>query len=397
MNITLVGAGCGPKTLTAEALDAIAGAELIVGAKRLLESLGGLFPQGCETAAAVASDEIARILSESGCGSACVLLSGDVGFYSGARRLLPLLERENVRVLPGVSSAQLLAARLGRPWQDWLLCSAHGVSFDVRSAVCSGRPVFVLTGGADGPADLCRELTEAGLGECAVTVGESLGDASEQIHTAPAREIAGRRFCALNVVLIDAVPRSQPRVPGLPDDAFLRADGVPMTKQLVRAAALSALGVTSEDVCWDIGAGTGSVSVELALHARGVWAVERDAAALDVAEENRKRFCAWNLRLLAGEAPAALKGLPAPDKVFVGGSGGRLREILQSIHAANPRAAVCVTAITPETLSGAVSEMSLLGWETTVTQLSVTQSRKTGASHLMLAQNPVWLIVGCAE
>ena len=167
-----------------------------------------------------------------------------------------------------------------------------------------------------------------------------------------------------------------------------------MTKQLVRAAALALLGVTPEDVCWDVGAGTGSVSIELALQTKSVWAVEREEAALRIAEENRRRFGAWNLRLIAGTAPEALRELPKPDKVFVGGTGGALRETLRAIREANEHARVCVTAITLETLQAAVSELEALGFETAVTQLAVTKSRRAGSSHLMLAQNPVWLITG---
>ena len=132
MTITILGAGCGKAALTEEARRALEEAELVVGAKRLLDDLS----PACKTVAEISSERIAMILSEANCDNACVLLSGDTGFYSGARRLLPLLQGHKVRVLPGVSSVQALAARLGRPWQDWTLCSAHGVDFDVRCAVC---------------------------------------------------------------------------------------------------------------------------------------------------------------------------------------------------------------------------------------------------------------------
>ena len=396
MFITLIGAGCGAETLTREAVSALSDAQLVIGAKRLLRGLSDCIPPACARCEAVTSDAIVRAVAESDCARVCVLLSGDTGFYSGARRLLPLLEGHEVRVLPGVSSLQLLAARLGKPWQDWLLCSAHGKELDVLSAVCSGRPVFLLTSGSDAPQEICRTLTEAGLGDLTVTVGQSLGTAEEQLVTAPAAALTEEPFSSLNVMLIEAAPNIAPRSHGFPDEAFLRAEGVPMTKQLVRAAALALLGVTPEDVCWDIGAGTGSVSIELARLAKGVWAVERDEAALRIAEENRRRFGAWNLRLVAGAAPDALKELPKPDKVFVGGTGGALRETLRAVFAANEHARVCVTAITLETLQAAVSELEALGRETEITQLAVTRSRKAGQSHMMLAQNPVWLITGVA-
>ena len=300
-------------------------------------------------------------------------------------------------LLPGLSSLQLLAARLGRPWQDWRLCSAHGVDCDAVSAVCGGRPVFFLTGGRVTPATLCAELTAAGLDFLPVWVGENLGCAEERIVSGTAGELAGQSFAPLNVMLCDPAPRFPTRMPGLPDACFTRAEGVPMTKQMVRAAILSALAVTPADTCWDIGAGTGSVSVELALQAKAVWGVERECAALAVAEENRRRLGAWNLRLVSGEAPAALEDLPRPDAVFVGGSGGRLPEILRAVQNANPAARVCVSAVALETLSTAVSTLRALGYRTEVTQLAVSHSRPAGELTLMLSQNPVYLITGASQ
>lgn len=396
MKITLIGAGAGPETLIAASRLALRDAQAVVGAKRLLTALSELIPPGCACAALTASDRIAEYLSNSACERACVLLSGDTGFYSGTRRLVSLLEDQDLQVLPGISSVQLLAARLQRPWQDWLLCSAHGVSFDVLAAVSSGKPVFLLTSGSAAPGEICRELADAGLGSLTVTVAESLGSAEERLVSATADALKNASFSALNVMLLEAAPSVPRRAPGLPDDTFVRAERVPMTKQEIRAAVLSKLAVSAEDVCWDIGAGTGSVSVELAHHARAVYAVERSEEALRVAQQNRDRLCAWNLRLICGEAPEALSGLPAPDKMFVGGTGGHLSDVLRAVHAANPHARVCVSAIAIETLSHAVLELEALGYQTEITQIMVSRSREAGSLHLMLAQNPVYLIVGCA-
>jgi precorrin-6Y C5,15-methyltransferase (decarboxylating) len=203
-------------------------------------------------------------------------------------------------------------------------------------------------------------------------------------------------FAPLSVMLAQAAPCTERRAPGWPDDCFLRAEGVPMTKQLVRAAAIAKLGVRPEDTCWDVGAGTGSVGIELSMLCRRVYALERESAALAVAGENRRRLGAWKLRLIPGQAPEALGGLPAPDAVFVGGSGGHMREILYAVHDANPAARVCVAAVTLEGLHNAHSMLRELGMETEVTQLSVSRSRKTGELTMMLAQNGVYLITGCA-
>ena len=390
MRVYLIGCGCGPQTLTREAAEALQNAELVIGAGRLLAGI----ETGGEKREAVCPDAIEALLRASGAESACVLFSGDSGFYSGARLLLPRLADLNVRVLPGVSSLQALAARLGRPWQDWTLCSAHGVDCDAAAALAGGKACFFLTGGKTGPAELCKTITALGLGELPVTVGENLYGEQERILRGSAAELAERDFAPLSVLLCEAAERLARRVPGLPDEAFERLEGVPMSKQELRALALAKLGVGPEDLCWDIGAGSGSVSVELALQAREVWAVEREAEALALAARNRERFRVWNLHLLPGEAPEALAAFPKPDAVFVGGSGGRLEAILHAVHGANPAARVCVSAIALETLETAARVLEALNYETEVTQLAVSRSRKLGKLHMMMAQNAVWLITG---
>ncbi len=170
-----------------------------------------------------------------------------------------------------------------------------------------------------------------------------------------------------------------------------------MTKQEIRAAALAKLGVGPEDTCWDIGTGTGSVGIELAMLCRRVYGVERSKAALTAAEENRRRHGAWKLRLVEGEAPEVLADLPAPDAVFVGGSGGRMEEILHDVHDANPQARICVTAVTLEGLHNSMAALRALGYRTEVTQLSVSRGREVGESTMMLALSSVYLSAGYAQ
>ena len=391
MTVTLIGCGCG--SLTEEARASINDAELLIGSKRLLCDYGDGRPQ----TEAVTASGIINAIRSTDAENICVLYSGDSGFYSGARLLLPELGEYDVRLLPGVSSVQHFAARLQKPWQDWLLCSAHGVECDAVAAVCMGKPVFFLTGGKSGPASICRELTEAGLGFLKAYAGDDLGTERERISEGTAAELAENAFSPLSVLLVEPAPRPARRAPGIPDEEYLRAEKVPMTKQEVRAAILAKLAVSPEDVCWDIGTGTGSVAVELALRCRAVYSVEREDAALAVAEKNRIKFGAWNLRLVQGEAPAALSELPKPDAVFVGGSGGNLDEIVNAIHTANPAARICVSAITIESLHNSYTVLQALGYETEVTQISVSRSKPAGGLTLMLAQNPVWLITGYAK
>ena len=392
MKVTLLGLGGGtPDTLTIQARRVLEESEVILGAQRLLDAL----PETAQRVSDVTAKEILNRLQKLDCEQAAVVFSGDSGFYSGARLLLPLLEENGfeTEVLPGLSSVQLLAARLGRPWQGWRLVSAHGVDCDAVAEVMGGRPVCFLTGGTRGPAELCCQLVRAGLGDLEVTVGENLSLPSERITIETAEKLMEERFASLSVLLVESAPLMPQRTPGWPDDWFIRGK-MPMTKQIVRAAALAKLAVTPRDVCWDVGAGTGSVSVELAALSRRVYAVEQDGEACSLIRQNREKFHAWNLNLIEGRAPAVLKSLAAPDVVFIGGSGGELPAIIASALGKNPRVRLCVSAIALETLHVAVSALTAHGIEADVTQIAVSHIKTAGGLHLLTANNPVFLITG---
>lgn len=391
--ITLIGMGASAATLTAEGWDALRRAERVAGARRLLDALPAEI--AAERIPAVRPEEILSAL-EGAC-SAAVLYSGDTGFYSGAPALLERLRGRQVQVelQPGLSSVQLLAARLGRPWQDWKLVSAHGRPCDPVAAVCGGKPAFFLTGvGESGPAALCQKLTDAGLGGLSVAVGEDLGLASQKIFSGSAAQAAGAQFGPLAVLLAGPAFRLPDRTPGWPDDTFVRAEGVPMTKQAIRAQVLAQLALCPGETVWDVGAGTGSVSLEMAYANGGapVWAVERLPAACAVLEENRRRLGGWNVRVVQGSAPQALADLPAPDAVFLGGTGGELGPILDAVWAANPAARVCLTAIALETLAAALEAFAARGRQAEVVQIAAAHAGGPGRLHLLRAENPVFIL-----
>ena len=396
MNVTLIGMGSGqPENLTLQGLAALRQADLILGARRLLAVL----PAGCteNRAAAYRPDEVAELLQTSGAENAVLVYSGDTGFYSGASSMMEKLEALGVRarVLPGLSSIQLLAAALGRPWQGWNLVSAHGRTCDPVAECMQGRPTFFLTGGSEDPATLCAQLAAEGFGDVQGVVGQCLGTPEEKLFRGSVKELAAGRFNSLSVLLVEAVEGLPRRAPGLPDEAFERGD-VPMTKQEVRAAVLAKLAVRPEDILWDVGAGTGSVSVELALAApRGrVYAVECRPEGCALIKANREKFRTRNLVLVEGLAPDALSDLPAPDAVFIGGSKGSLAAIVDAALDKNPDARICVSAIALESLSAAMAALTAKGRTVQVSQIAVSRARAVGRLHLMMAQNPIYLITG---
>lgn len=389
--VALVGIGPGgADAMTGEAWRAIHEADCVIGARRMLEAAFA----GKRTCEAVAPADIAACIRDNPeCRRFAVVLSGDTGFFSGAKRLLPLLSDCETRVLPGLSSLQTLCARMGTSYEDVVPVSLHGRDGDVVPDVWQNRRVFALVGGPEGMTDLCRTLTEAGLGQVRITAGERLGYPEERLTAGTAAELAERSFDPLSAALIEN-DHARPFTPGLPDEAFQRGEAVPMTKREVRCCALSRLELTSDAVCWDVGAGTGSVSVEMALLARRgkVFAIERNEGALALLAENRRKFHVSNLEIVPGRAPEACRELPAPTHVFIGGSAGNLQEIVSLVLEKNPAARLVMTAVTLESAAEMTGIMKKFAFtETDAVCLNAARSRTAGPYHLMTAQNPVYL------
>ena len=206
--ITLIGTGCGADTLTLEGKDALKGARLVIGAKRLAESLAPYFGREPEYRALISPREILEEIRSADNAETAVLYSGDSGFFSGAAELGRLLREEGIpyRILPGISSVQLMSARTGRPWQEWQLASIHGRQTEVIPELMHGRDTFFLTDPDRSPASICREITAAGLGETKVTAGEDLGLPGEHLSYGTAAEFAERSFASLSVLLVDRIP-----------------------------------------------------------------------------------------------------------------------------------------------------------------------------------------------
>ena len=409
--VTIIGAGPGnPDLLSRAALDAIDIADVVIGAHRALAGID-VPPDVVRCELVKTADIVAALTDAASWQRAVVVMTGDVGLFSGARRLVEALSgnaQVDVRVIPGISSASYLAARLARPWQDWRFASAHGVACDIVAEAERAGELFLVTSGGEDPSRLSGELVQPGFGDARVTVAERLSYPDERITCATASEIVGQTFDDLNVMLIDfaggagspagASRAASSRWPyassGIPDELFIRGD-VPMTKQEVRAVALAKLRLTATDTVWDVGAGTGSVSIEAALVARAgsVWAVERNAAGVRLIRENADAFGCGNVHAVPGVAPEALVKLPVPDAVFVGGSAGELPSIVEAALEKNSQVRLCVPCVTVETLTEACALLSgsrFKGFE--ACQVSAARAEAVGSHHLMKAQNPVFLV-----
>lgn len=388
--VALVGIGMGnaeSRTLGVE--HAIREAECLVGARRMLETVSAA---GRPTLAAVMAKDIARIIRESSQRKFAVMLSGDTGFYSGAKGLLAELSDCEVEVLPGIGSLQYFCARLQRPWEDVRAVSLHGRDCDLVREVQAHPAVFALVGGEGGVHNALGRLRKAGLGSLCAHVGERLGYADEKLTHGTVDELAGVQFDSLSVILIENVGSGDFIVThGLPDEAFDR-DDTPMTKSEVRSVSLSKLALTQGAVVYDVGSGSGSVSVEAALqaHKGRVYAIEMKERAVALTRRNAEKFHLTNLEVIEGRAPDALENLPAPTHAFIGGSNGSLRGIIDCLLKKNPRVRIVVNTVTLETLA----ELTEIAGEFEygdVAEISVAKPRAIGRYHLMTAQNPVYI------
>jgi len=268
-----------------------------------------------------------------------VLTSGDPLFFGFGRQLLQVLPAAAITFHPHVSSVQLAFSRVKVPWQEATLISAHGRSLEqlITALKKGASPIAVLTDPVHTPGAIARCVQSLGLpSRYDLWVCENLGGTDERVQQFALTDVPPTGFSPLNVVILQKVdaPPDLTALPllGIPDAAFLSFGDRPglMTKREVRVQILAELALQPQQVIWDIGAGTGSVSIEIArlVPTAQVWAIEKTTAGCELIRQNARRFGTPNVTVVAGLAPAALSELPSPDRIFIGGSQGQLAEIL---------------------------------------------------------------------
>ena len=372
-HITLLGIGMGSEdTLTIQGKRAVEKADLIIGARRVTDAVA--LP-GQEVFYEYRSREIVDyIQNHPEYSNIVVALSGDVVYFM---------------------------SKIGLSWDNAKIVSAHGKNCNLISLIYSYEKTFAILGTADGVAELAKKLTGYGMGEVIVYVGEKLSYPDEKIFAKMARELTDYKADPLSVVCVynpEAEPL--PATHGMPDEVFLRGKA-PMTKSEVRSVSLTKLKLDENSICYDIGAGTGSVSVEMALRASQgqVYAIEKKEDALNLLKANKKKFALDQMQIIAGTAPEAMEDLPAPTHAFIGGSSGNLDKIINLLLAKNPQVRIVINCITLETVSEAISCIRKLEefgadkeWESEVVQLAVSRAKNIGRYHMMMGENPIYII-----
>lgn len=400
----ILGIGPGDKDLVCPAAEKLIGkSDVIIGGRRNLQLFAHTNKEKLEIGNNL-NEIYDYIVKNIGSKIISVLASGDPGIFSIMEYLKNKLEDVEIEVVPGISSFQYLCSKLKLSWHDCLIASLHGrEKDDLIEVLKNNKKVLLFTGGTSSPQEICRRLMADGLKEVTITVGENLSYPEERIITEKPEVIADMVFDSLSIMLVqNDLKEKDPGLvwnyttSGIPDDMFIRGD-VPMTKEEVRAVTLSKLRLKEQHVVYDIGAGTGSVSIECGLKCKKatVYAVEKEEDALELIRKNREKFCLNNIQIIAGEAPGVIIGLPPPDRVFIGGTCGKIEDILDWILSYRKPVRVVANAVAIESVYEVIKGFEEKGFtEIDVTCLSVAKGRAAGGKHLMQALNPIYIISG---
>ncbi len=398
LKVTLCGIGMGTeKSMTAAALEAIRDCDICFGAGRLIRDLA--CPVKYEM---YRPQEIIPVLEKENIRHAVIAFSGDASFYSGAESMLRALKQWrndiDTEVLPGISSVSYLAAKLCENYDNAVFFSLHGrntqKNYDLLiSKVRFNEKVFVLLSGAADLREIAKRLSGCDK-NLKIYAGVRLSYEDECVRELALNEaVSFEAEGPVTALIVNTAPARRPVIPTRRDDEFLRSD-VPMTKECVRHESIIRLELKEGDIFYDIGGGTGSVAIEAASldQSLEVYTFEKNKEAAELIRTNMANLGVTNVTVVEGEAQRTLPDLPKPDCVFVGGSSGKLREIIDIIHSKGRGIRFVINAVTLETI-GEIRKLSdfydLQNEEAMM--ISVSNIEPVGSLHMFKGQNPVWI------
>ena len=416
-HIRIIGGGPGDEAyILPMARQAVAESSLIIGDKRLLQAFGleadetHIFEMGRMM------ERLEWLKSQPDSLSAGILVSGDPLIYSLFRLVRRTFPDAQVEIIPGIGSIQAFAARLGESMEDAKILSAHGRNMPGKMLVkeVSRSPkLFILCDNERTPDWIAGQLIKAGLTSVDMAAGSRISYPDEVIISGGPAAVSREKYPALSLVMIKNSEAAGPAeqfgaceagnkdltcdsAPLLRDSAFLR-NRTPMTREEVRWIALGKMGLLADSVVWDVGAGTGSVSLECARHcpAGKVIAIEKNPEALKILYQNREHLRAANMDIIEGTAPEAFEGLPRPTHVFVGGAGRGLSGILEKICSYGAGIRILIACVTLETMTEAYSLLdSMKGLRRReIVTIRIETDRPVGSYHLMEGGHPVTLVI----
>lgn len=406
MEITLAGIGMGSRNcLTKEVQEKIEKADILLGAERMLKP----YKPGMEKRPFYLAKQVIPYLQEIQKKHpmenlhVVVLFSGDSGFYSGCQSLYYALQEEinagqlkaEIHIMPGISSVAFLASCIGESYQDAAVYSMHGKEIqNLARRIQTEQKTFLIMSNVKDVNKLGEAFVKAGMNECEIITGYQLSYAEQQIKKRTPGECIELEEEGLYTCFVKNPNAMQKKLThGIADGEFIR-DKVPMTKEEVREVSICKLKLCQGAVVYDIGSGTGSISVEIAGLSPDiqVYAMEQKKEAVSLIWQNKEKFQLENITVIEAKAPEGLQNLPKATHAFIGGSGGNLKEILQALYEMNPNMRVVINAISMETLCEIKEILTLYPIENEeIVQIQVNRAKEAGKYHFMQAENPVWI------
>mgnify|MGYP001828676799 CR=1 FL=1 len=399
--VTIIGMGMTVKDLTARHLEIIDKADILVGGKRLLNHF-----QASRARKKVIGKDIDEIVcfvkNERKKKRVVVLASGDPMFYGIGRRMVDAIGAKNTLIYPNISSIAAAFARIKEPWDDVCLVSLHGRKNEsgLFRALEENNKIAVLTDPKNNPARLAARLLENQFFNYQICVLEALGSKSEMVNWYTLAEAAKKKFADPNLVVLKRSPNAtedQKRLfLGAPDSWYDHDRGL-ITKSEVRAISLSKLRLAADHILWDLGAGSGSVSMEASLMVRKgkIFAVEKKSERVEHIQNNKKRFGIGNLKVIQAELPQGLAKLPRPDSIFIGGGGRQLKSIIAAASQyLKPQGVMVINTVLIPNVETARATLENLEFTTEIIQVQINRSRQMPWALRMEAANPVWIIAG---
>ena len=386
--INIIGCGMGNiNELGIDTLNLINNSDLVIGSTRLINNFNHPNKK-----ALIKSEEIKELIDNTPYKKISVLFSGDVNFFSGAKKLINQLDGYHIRIINGLSSMAYLASIVNLSYEEAYIKSLHGRDSYFINHVNLHELCFFLLGGTNNVEFIIRKLNEYGLGDCKLYIGERLSYDDEKITIDKAKNLINQKFDSLASIFVYNPNYEKNLSCGYKDQEFIKKD-IPLTKEEIRAITLAKMKLQKDYIVYDIGAGTGSVSIEIAriIEDGIVYAIEKDQDAINVLKENKLKFKCDNIEIIEGMAPDVINDLALPDVIFIGGSGKRLLDILEFLKTKECNARIVLNAITLETINEAMTLFNKYGYCVEVTQVSISKNRKLGDYNLMMAQNPVYI------
>ena len=296
---------------------------------------------------------------------------------------------------PGISSLSYICAKTNIDISKVKVLSFHGKEELLYHNISSNEYTFIITSKGDGVKEICKKLISFGFWDLDITLGENLSYDNERLTQATAQKLLEMDISDLNCMIISNPDADKSISFGLNDDVFAR-DKVPITKSEVRAVILSKLDISPNSICYDIGAGSGSVSIEMArlAYEGKVYAIEKNPVAVELIKKNIYNFSAENIELIHAKAPEGLDNILDADKIFIGGSGGELSSIIEMIFTSKKNHTIVISAITMETIAQITDIVKIAkekGYDTEITAINVSKSKEVGPYNMMMAQNMVFI------